>query len=111
MHDALLLAAALACNALGFAWLALAMPVHWRQVAGECSLPARRALTLRVLGSAGLAAALALCLGADHASMASLVWIMSLAAAALMVAFTFTWRPRAFALLVPKSWRRSPAGS
>ena len=40
-----------------------------------------------------LLASLLLCLRADHASMAVLVWVMSLAAAALLVAFTLAWRP------------------
>ncbi len=100
MPEALLLAAAFVCNALGLAWLALAMQAHWQQVAGQRVMPARSAVTMRVLGAAGLIASLALCLLADHASMASLVWIMALAAAALMVAFTLAWRPRMLAPLV-----------
>lgn len=105
MLEALLLAAAVVCNVIGLAWLALAMQTHWQQVVGRRALPARTAATLRALGVAGLAASIAFCLVADHASMASLVWIMSLAAAALTVAFTFTWRPRAFAPLL--AWSRS----
>lgn len=105
MPEALLLAVALTCNVIGLAWLALAMQVHWQQVVGQRALPARTATTLRALGVAGLAASIVFCLVADHASMASLVWIMSLAAAALMVAFTLTWRPRAFAPLV--AWSRA----
>ncbi|MGE0371445.1 MAG: DUF3325 family protein [Gammaproteobacteria bacterium] len=100
MPEALLLAAAFMCNALGLAWLALAMQAHWQQVAGQRALPARSAVTLRVLGTAALVLSLALCLLADHASMAALVWIMALAAAALLVAFTLAWRPRTFAPLV-----------
>jgi hypothetical protein len=46
-----------------------------------------------------------LCLNADHVSMASLVWVMSLAASAMVVAFTLTWRPRALAWLV--AWVQS----
>jgi hypothetical protein len=100
MPDALLLLAAVAANVLGFAWLALAMDVHWRQVRGPQAPSRGAAKALRVMGIAGLASSLALCLLADYASIASLVWIMSLAAAALTVAFTLTWRPRALAPLV-----------
>ena len=92
--------AAVACNTLGLAWLALAMDAHWKQVRGPDVPALRTVVTLRVLGALALAAALALCVAADHASMASLVWVMALAAAALMVAFTLAWRPRLLAPLV-----------
>lgn len=105
MPEALSLAAALACNVIGLAWLALAMQVHWQQVLGQRLLPARTATVLRAMGVAGLLISMVICLIVDHASMAALVWIMSLAAAALMVAFMLTWRPRVFAPLV--SWSRS----
>jgi len=98
--DALLLAAALAANVIGLGWLALSMDVHWEQVRGAEPLRRATVRTLRWLGAAGLAAALALCLAVDHASMASLVWFMALAGAALAVAFTLSWRPRALGVLV-----------
>ena len=60
---------------------------------------------LRWLGSAALLAAFALCLAADHATMAVLVWCMALAGAALIVAFTLSWRPQWLRLLAP--WIRS----
>lgn len=92
-NAALLLLAAWALSVLGMAWLALAMDVHWEQVRPDVQTPAG-ARRLRALGALALAAALAVCLMVDHASMASLVWIMALAAAALTVALTLTWRPR-----------------
>ena len=95
----LLLTAATVLCVLGFAWLALAMEVHWKQVRND-QLSASTAKVLRVLGSLSLFISLVLCLFTDHASMASLVWVMLLAAAALIVAFTFTWRPRLFSLLI-----------
>jgi len=100
MPEALLLFAAFVCCVIGLAWLALAMEPHWRQVRGGQPLAASTIRVLRVLGSLGLAASLLLCFVADHPSMAALVWIMALAASALLVAFTFTWRPRTFAPLV-----------
>jgi len=105
MRDALMLAAALAANVAGLGWLALAMDVHWQQVRGRA--PQTRAMVrlLRVLGVLGLAGSLALCLAVDHASMASLVWVMALAAAALVVAFTLTWRARWLGVLV--AWART----
>ena len=100
-HAGWLLAAALAACLVGMGWLALAMEPHWAQVHAERPLP--RALTgrLRWLGALALAASLGLCLAVDHASMAALVWVMGLAASALAVAFTLTWRPRWLAALMP----------
>lgn len=92
--------AAVACNTLGLAWLALAMDAHWKQVRGPQPPARRTVLTLRVFGALALALSLGLCLSADHASMASLVWVLALAAGALMVAFTLAWRPRMMAPLV-----------
>ncbi len=101
MPDAMMLAAALAASVLGMAWLALAMETHWEQVRGTAPLSARTVRALRLLGAAGLAASLALCLAVDHASMAALVWVMGLAASALAVAFTLSWRPRWLMVLMP----------
>ena len=67
-------------------------------------LPAGEASPETIAYWDGLAAALALCLAVDHASMASLVWSMALAGAALAVAFTLSWRPRALGVLV--AWVR-----
>jgi hypothetical protein len=88
----LIAAACIACLA-GMGWLALAMDVHWEQV-GENALAPAGVRRLRVLGVLGLAAGLALSLAADHVSMAALLWIMELAAAALAVGMTLAWRPR-----------------
>ena len=94
-------AAAAAC--FGFAWLALAMDVHWHQVHGTAgpSPVARR--MLRGLGVIGLATSAVLCFVADRPSMAVLVWILMLAATAATVAMTLTWRPRVLLVLWP--WR------
>jgi hypothetical protein len=61
---------------------------------------------LRGLGATALAASLALCLAVDHVSMASLVWVMTLAASALVVALTLSFRPGALAWLVPRRTAR-----
>lgn len=106
MAEAALLGAALAACVLGMASLALAMEAHWRQVRGVDAPPppaARRAL--RLLGGGALAAGFGLCLAADHASMASLVWAMLLTVAAVVVGQTLAWKPRALAPLV--GWLRS----
>lgn len=93
MPEAVLLAFALLASLCGMGWLALAMDVHWAQVSGDA--PARRHAPrrLRAAGGLALAASLALCLAADHASIAVLVWIMSLVAATLAVAFLLAVRP------------------
>jgi hypothetical protein len=95
----LLLAGAAVATLIGFAWLALGMEVHWTQVHGArpagpttaaTTVPTRR---LRLLGAAALAVSLALCMGADHPSMAVLVWLMLLAGSAVAVAMTLSTRP------------------
>lgn len=101
MSDAARLLIALLCSACGMAWLALAMKVHWQQARGSLALSPAMAVLLRTLGAVSLLASLVLCLSADHGSIAVLVWIMSLAAAALTVAFALSWRPRWLAWLVP----------
>lgn len=100
MPEALFLLLAVVANIVGLGWLALAMDVHWEQALGP--VPASRAtvMLLRVLGVSGLAASLLSCLRVDHASMASLVWFMTLAGSALAIAFTLTWRARWLGLLV-----------
>lgn len=89
----------LSCLA-GCGWLALALEPHWQQVRGPQPLARRTVRGLRVLGTAGVLGSLGASLGADHASMAVLVWVMNLAAAALTVAFLLTWRPRLLAPLL-----------
>ncbi len=96
MRDSLLLLAASICSLLAFSWLALAMDVHWQQVrAGAPTSSVKR--LLRVLAIAALTISLALCLSVDHATMAVLVWVMLLAASALIVTFTLSWQPRGLA--------------
>jgi len=99
MSDALLLTAAVLCAFAGMGWLALAMDVHWEQVRNDAHT-ARTSALLRVLGAAALVASLVLCLVVDHVSMASLVWIMCLAASALAVTFTLSKRPGLLGALV-----------
>lgn len=94
--------------ALGTAWLALAMDVHWQQARGlDAPVRPGSARLLRGLGIAALLASLLICLRVDHATMAALVWVMALAGSALAVAFTLSWRPRLLAPLVawvPQAW-------
>lgn len=98
--SAALLSAALVAGVAGMGWLALSMPVHAQQVWGEVLSP-MRARVLRWLGASSLFAALLLCLAVDHASMASLVWVMTLAASALVVAFALSSRPAWLRALAP----------
>lgn len=98
MREAALLTGVLIACLAGMAWLALSMEVHWSQVRGGVPTPAV-ARRLRLLGAASLAAALVLCLRADHPTMVVLVWLMALAAAALGVALALSWRPRLLAVL------------
>ena len=88
----LLLPAALASLA-GMGWLALAMEDNWQRVHRDRPLRPGKSATLRCIGALAVAAALLLCLRADHPTMAVLVWVMSLSAAALAVTLLLAWRP------------------
>lgn len=88
----LLVAAGVACL-LAMAWLALAMDDHWEQVHGRPRARPGARILLRGLGGLGLAASLLLCLTADHATIAVLVWLMLVPASAIAVAMTLAWRP------------------
>lgn len=86
---------------VGFAWLALAMDVHWHQVLGsKAPLGVSRAV-LRTLGVGGLTASALFCFLADRPSMAILVWLMLLAGGALLTALTLAWQPRLLRVLWP----------
>ena len=99
MADALLLAVAFLCAFAGMGWLALAMKPHWVQVGAAVPHSRPLARRLRFFGGACLLLSLAVCLIADDASMACLVWIMTLSAAALLVAMTLAHAPRSLAFL------------
>ncbi|ACE84258.1 DUF3325 domain-containing protein [Cellvibrio japonicus] len=103
----LLLLAAVILGICGMGWLALAMDSHWKQVRSGLPSPATVRL-LRYLGGTSLFISLVFCLAVDHATMASLVWVMLLAVAALTIALVLAWQPRLLAPLVlwlPKTER------
>lgn len=98
MPDSLLMVAAFVCTTVGMGWLALAMDVHWNQVTAA-PRSRRTILAMRVLGAASLLGSLILCLLADTATMAALVWMMLLAISAATIAFVLSTRPRILAPL------------
>lgn len=100
MADLMWLLTAAVCAMVGMSLLALSLEPHWRQVTAAPAPVSFGKTTLRVLGGAALACALMFCLAADHATMAVLVWIMFLAAAAFSVGMLLTWFP---AILRPLS--------
>lgn len=103
MSDSWLLVVAFVAGVLGMAWFALAKLPHWRQVTGEEWQNVTTRRVLRFTGGVALAVSLGFCLAADHVSMSFLVWIMTLAAGALGVAFMLAWRPRTLRWLVIRS--------
>jgi len=100
--DAMILLAAVIASVAGMSWFALSLDAHWLQVHGNVPRGHQTARCLRVAGVFALLASLVLCLVVDHASMASLVWVMTLTAAALLVAFTLTWRAQWLRFLAPR---------
>ncbi len=89
---------------LGFAWLALAMKAHWRQVQNQEGPGDLARYLLRTLGAVALLTSGVLCFAANRPSMAILVWIMLLAAAAPLVAFILSWRPATLRWLWPAGY-------
>jgi hypothetical protein len=94
MSDAAWLVLAFLANLLGMGWLALSFDKHWQQVHGGQALGVSRRRRFRIAGVVALASSLAAGFAADHASMAPLVWLMSLAVTALGIAMALAWRPR-----------------
>lgn len=86
-----LLLAAILVSFTSMGWLALSMPVHAAQAWGRAP-EANMLRVLRWLGISGIVIALIVCLRADHATMAVLVWLMTSTSAALMVAFLLATR-------------------
>jgi uncharacterized membrane protein len=94
MSEAALLVLAALLTVSGMALFALALPAHWGQVAGpRAPLSLARQRRLRAGGALALAGSLALCLAADHPSMAVLVWVMLMAVSAAGVAMWLSRRP------------------
>jgi hypothetical protein len=89
------------------AWLALAMKPHWAQVQSTKPHTAAVARRLRVAGAVALLLSLAASLGADHPSMALLVWVMTLSVSAVIVAMALAYWPKCFIWL---SWLPDGSG-
>ena len=92
---------ALLLAVLGFAWLALALPNHWRQVHGDLPLTTPRKIAMRGCACLMLGLSLMCSLEGDTPAMAILLWVMLLAVATLIVALTLSWRAPWLAWLWP----------
>lgn len=101
MAEGILLSMAFVCAFAGMSWLALAMKPHWVQVRGGVPHDAPLARKLRLCGVTCLMLSLALCLALSRASMAFLVWTMTLSATALLVALALAFVPRSLSWLAP----------
>ena len=97
---------ALLLAVLGCAWLALALPNHWRQVHAGLALTTPRQIALRSGASLMLGLSLACSLAGDSPAMAILLWLMLLGVATLLVAMTLSWRAQWLGLL----WPVGPSG-
>ena len=101
MPEGLWLAIAFLCSLAGMGWFALTLDSHWQQACGSGAPKLSTRRRLRLLGTLALTVSLILSFRADHASMAPLVWIMGLAAAALVMALLLAWWPRVLRMLAP----------
>lgn len=100
MTDSFWLVAAALCTVLSMTWLAVSLKNHWRQVYPDKeNIPHQT--RLRAAGALFLLASIVCCFTADHPSMAVLVWVMLLPAAAMAVAMTLSNRPALLQLICP----------
>ena len=97
----ILLLAAVLMSLASFAWLALAMDVHWKNVQQGQHLLDHPTKKLRLMGWLGLLITAILCFMADRPSMALLVWIMLLAATAPGVGMILSYRPQLLRVFWP----------
>lgn len=89
-------------SVLGMAWLALAMDVHWAQCRGITLAESRPPSSkLRLLGTTSLFASLLICLLVDRPSIAVLVWVMLMTAAAVLIAWGLSKLPRVLKICWP----------
>jgi uncharacterized protein DUF3325 len=87
------------------------MDVHWKQVRAASPRSRRSVIVLRILGTASLVSSLVLCLLADTATMAALVWMMLLAVSAATIALVLSSQPRMLAPLTAFSGAVSSPGA
>ena len=107
MPDPVLLAFALFASLAGMGWLAMANKAHWAQIRKGRPISTVIAHRLRWQGGIAMVVSLVLCLWVDHPTMAVLVWVMLLAAAALTIAMILTWRARWLRVLPIAARRRA----
>ncbi|MEM0912437.1 MAG: DUF3325 domain-containing protein, partial [Pseudomonadota bacterium] len=99
----LLLSLASVITVVSFGWLALAMNSHWKQVFAQTGPTKPTQTRLRIMACAGLLTSLWLCLLANHASIAALVWIMLLTGAAFLIGMLLSWKPKVLRGIFPVS--------
>ena len=80
-------------NLLGFALLALSQPRHLQRVFGENRTVALAPTAQRAIGFIAIVLSLVVCCTSQGASFGTLLWVLEMAAAAMAVALTLTWRP------------------
>ena len=102
MLEVIYLGLASVLSVLGMAWLALAMDVHWAQCRGIPLAESRPpSIILRLLGAVSLFASLLVCLLADRPSIAVLVWVMLMTAAAVLIAWGLSRLPQVLKVCWP----------
>lgn len=98
----LLLIVAYLASFCGFAYLALAMPRHWRDASGQRVNVAPYRKSLRPSGFLLLGIGYLVCVYRDGPSFGSVLWIVLISLAAIAVAFMLAWRPQ---WLLLAAWR------
>ncbi len=98
---------ALSLSYLAFALMACAMGRHRDDIIGRGQPDSDRLAKWRLRGVAGvlLLAALGVAVGWVGAAFGALLWALQISLAAMLVAFTLTWRPGLLGLLVRRVMR------
>lgn len=78
---------------LGFALLALSQERHLVRFYQSNVPPAPSLRAQRAIGFIAIGASLACCIAGQGVSFGSLLWVLSLSAAAMAIALTLTWCP------------------
>ncbi len=81
-------------NGLGFALLALCQPRHRERVYGRNCHAAPALTAQRAIGFLAIFLSLVASVASQGAGFGSLLWLLSMSAAAFAVACTLTWRPQ-----------------
>jgi len=94
MPDWFLLLLAAILNVIAMRFLALSLPVHWKQVFVESEITQTKQYGFRIFSSLIFFISLVLFIRADHPTIAVIAWVMSLIVSAIFIAMVLSRNAR-----------------